>query len=449
MTGLFKILFFISDILLLNLSIFAAFYYYGSSFWAVDKVGFIYLIIYSNLAWLFLVMVSAPYSLTKGWTVSKILKNQIAFLFIHLLVIASLVIFFNRNYSVYQIILIYLLFTPIFFGYRLLLFYFRKLSTGVIPNHNFLLIGRNSLSEEVRKFYLMNPELGYRFKQYVDFESGSIPFESIQNLCLEYDIHEIFCCAPAVREDELTQLINLGLDSLIKVKMIFQSSIQAGQTIQLERFDKSPGIDVATLALDETRNQFLKRSFDLGFTLLFGILVLSWFIPIVGIIIKIDSRGPIFFIQQRNGRRNVPFGCIKFRTMIPNKEADEKQATKSDPRITKFGSFLRKSSIDELPQFINVLIGDMSLIGPRPHPIKLNEKFSASIKNLMSRHYVKPGVSGLAQCMGYRGETRDLSDMENRVRLDRYYIENWTFWLDIKIIFLTVVSLIRGSDKAF
>ena len=135
--------------------------------------------------------------------------------------------------------------------------------------------------------------------------------------------------------------------------------------------------------------------------------------------------------------------------MIPNTESDQKQAEKNDPRITKLGRFLRKSSIDELPQFINVILNDMSLIGPRPHPIKLNEKFTVSIRNLMSRHYVKPGVSGLAQCMGYRGETKDVADMENRVRMDRYYIENWTFWLDIKIIFLTVVSLIRGSDKAF
>ncbi len=449
MSGLFKILLFLSDILLLNLSLFTAFYVHDNSFFATDRVGFIYLIIYSNLAWLFLVMVSAPYGLTKGWTVSKILKNQVAFLFIHLLVIASLVIFFNKNYSPFQIALIYLVFTPLFFGYRLILFYFRKLSTGAIPNHNFLIIGRNSLSHEVRKFYLMNPELGYRFKGYVEIKKKDFPLEEIQTICAAHNIHEIFCCAPSVKEGELNDLINFGLDSLIKVKLIFESPSKDQHSIQLERFDKSPGIDVATLALDETRNQFLKRGFDLLFATLFGILVLSWLIPLVGLIIKMDSRGPIFFIQQRNGMGNTPFGCIKFRTMVPNKESDEKQATKTDPRITKVGRFLRKSSIDELPQFINVLIGNMSLIGPRPHPIKLNEKFMVSIKNLMSRHYVKPGVSGLAQCMGYRGETKDLADMENRVRLDRYYIENWTFWLDIKIIFLTVVSLIRGSDKAF
>ncbi len=449
MSSLFKILFFLADILLLNLSILAAFYFYDNSYWVTDKVGLIYLIAYSNLAWLFLVMVSAPYSLTKGWAVSKILKNQLSFLFIHLLVIASLVTFFNRHYGPLQIVLIYFLFTPLFFGYRLLVYYFRKLAIGVIPNHNFLLIGRNSLSEEVRKFYLMNPELGYKFKGYIEFESGNASLEDIQQICSTTDIHEIFCCVPSVRDEDLNQLINFGLDSLIKVKMIFQSEAQDQQALQLERFDKPPGIDVAAVALDETRNQFLKRCFDLFFSAFFGILFLSWLIPFVGILIRLDSRGSVFFIQQRNGRRNVPFGCIKFRTMVANKESDEKQAEKNDPRITKLGRFLRKSSIDELPQFINVFLGDMSLVGPRPHPIKLNERFTVSIKNLMSRHYVKPGITGLAQCMGYRGETKDLSDMENRVRLDRYYIENWTFWLDLKIIFLTVVSLIRGSDKAF
>ena len=131
------------------------------------------------------------------------------------------------------------------------------------------------------------------------------------------------------------------------------------------------------------------------------------------------------------------------------KDAEFTQAAKNDPRITSIGKFLRKSSIDELPQFLNVLLGEMSLIGPRPHPVKLNEQFAPLITNLISRHYVKPGITGLAQCMGYRGETQTLADMQNRVRLDRYYIENWSFWLDIKIIFLTVVSLIRGSDKAY
>lgn len=135
--------------------------------------------------------------------------------------------------------------------------------------------------------------------------------------------------------------------------------------------------------------------------------------------------------------------------MKVNADADHKQATADDPRITKLGAFLRKSSIDELPQFLNVLMGTMSVVGPRPHMLKHTEEYSKLIEKFMGRHYIKPGITGLAQCMGYRGETKNLSDMENRVQLDRYYIENWTFWLDIKIIFLTIVSLLRGSEKAY
>jgi len=135
--------------------------------------------------------------------------------------------------------------------------------------------------------------------------------------------------------------------------------------------------------------------------------------------------------------------------MIVNNEADSKQASKNDSRITRIGNILRKTSLDELPQFINVILGNMSLIGPRPHPVKLNEQFATKISNIMSRHYVKPGITGLAQCMGYRGETQELMDMENRIRMDRFYIENWSFWLDIKIVFLTIVSLLRGSEKAY
>jgi lipopolysaccharide/colanic/teichoic acid biosynthesis glycosyltransferase len=135
--------------------------------------------------------------------------------------------------------------------------------------------------------------------------------------------------------------------------------------------------------------------------------------------------------------------------MKVNVQADTQQAVKGDPRITKLGHFLRKTSIDELPQFINVLIGSMSVVGPRPHMLRHTDEYSKLIEQFMGRHYVKPGITGLAQCLGYRGETKDLIDMENRVRMDRYYIENWTFWFDVKIIFLTIVSLIRGSDKAF
>lgn len=394
-------------------------------------------------------MVSAPYSVTKNWTVSKIVKNQLSFIFIHLLVVASLVVFFNLEYRLFQIILIYALFTPFFFFFRIGTYYIRKIFSKELSKRNYLIIGKNDLSFEIRKFYLMNPEMGYRFKGYFDFNSSDFSFEKIQEFCASNEMHEIYCCVPNVNRDQLQQLVNFGLDSLIKVKLIVSSGLQKDQAIQLEHYDKLPAFNLATLALDETRNQIGKRIFDLVFSILFGLLILSWLIPLIGLLIKLDSKGPVFFIQQRHGIRNKHFGCFKFRTMVVNNEADSMQASRNDPRITRIGKFLRKSSLDEVPQFINVMIGDMSLIGPRPHPIKLNERFASKITNIMSRHYVKPGITGLAQCMGYRGETQELLDMENRIRMDRYYIENWSFWLDIKIIFLTIVSVLRGSEKAF
>jgi putative colanic acid biosynthesis UDP-glucose lipid carrier transferase len=447
MSSLVRILFFLGDLIFLNLSIFLSFSLHQELVTAGedDKV---YLFIFSNIAWLFLVMVSSPYNVTKGWSVSKIIKSQFAFIFIHLLVVASLIFFFKKHYSPVQIGLIYVLFAPIFFSWKVITYYLRKVLTGETLTKNFILIGRNQVSGEIRKFYLANPQLGYRFKGYFDFKINSSFIEEIRKFCADKEVHEIYCCAPTASDTELNELINFGLDSLIKIKIIVDSSL-SGESIRLDRFDKQPGLDIAVVPLDETRNQFIKRLFDILFSSLFLITFMSWLLPIIALAIKLDSRGPVFFVQLRSGKNNKAFKCYKFRTMKVNMESDSRQATKDDLRITKLGSFLRKTSIDELPQFINVFIGNMSVIGPRPHMLRHTEEYSKLIERFMGRHYVKPGITGLAQCLGYRGETKDVIDMENRVRMDRYYIENWTFWLDIKIIFLTVISLIRGSDKAF
>lgn len=394
-------------------------------------------------------MVSAPYRVTKNWTVSKIAKNQLSFLFIHLLVVASLVVFFNREYKLVQIILVYAIFTSIFFIYRIAIYYLRRIINVEPPYRNFILIGKNPLSHEVRKFYLVNPDLHYRFMGYIDFNSHDFPLENVQKFCSENEVHEIYCCAPNVDQGQFRELVDFGLDSLIKVKLIIDSKNQDLRAIHLDQYDKHPSFNTPVIPLDELQNQFIKRIFDIVFSSLFILLIMSWLVPILAIIIKLDSKGPVFFLQDRSGKDNKSFKCMKFRTMVVNREADTKQATTNDPRITKLGAFLRKTSIDELPQFINVFLGSMSVVGPRPHMLKHTVEYSKLIESFMGRHYVKPGITGLAQCLGYRGETKTLEEMENRVRLDRYYIENWTFWFDIKIIFLTVVSLIRGSDKAY
>ncbi|TGD82217.1 exopolysaccharide biosynthesis polyprenyl glycosylphosphotransferase [Hymenobacter wooponensis] len=192
-----------------------------------------------------------------------------------------------------------------------------------------------------------------------------------------------------------------------------------------------------------------KRAFDFLFSLCVTVLFLSWFIPLIAIIIKLDSRGPIFFKQLRTGKHNKPFYCLKFRSMRLNADADHKQATKGDARITKFGAFMRKTNIDELPQFINVLRGEMSVVGPRPHMLKHTEDYSRLIDNFMVRHLVAPGITGWAQVTGYRGETKETEAMEKRVNTDIWYIKNWSFMLDLKIVLLTVKQTFKGNENAY
>jgi putative colanic acid biosynthesis UDP-glucose lipid carrier transferase len=193
----------------------------------------------------------------------------------------------------------------------------------------------------------------------------------------------------------------------------------------------------------------LKRAFDVIVSGVLFVVVFSWLFPLMALLIKLDSRGPVFFRQLRHGKNNVPFYCYKFRTMHPNREADFKQATKNDPRVTRLGAILRKTSLDELPQFINVLLGEMSIVGPRPHAIPMNDRFSAEITNFMYRHTVKPGITGLAQAKGFRGETKNFYGIYSRCKLDIFYVDNWSLLLDLKIIVWTAVSLFIKKTEVY
>jgi putative colanic acid biosynthesis UDP-glucose lipid carrier transferase len=169
----------------------------------------------------------------------------------------------------------------------------------------------------------------------------------------------------------------------------------------------------------------------------------------LGLGIKLTSKGPIFFKQKRTGENGIDFYCYKFRTMCVNQDADSKQATKDDSRVTKIGAFMRKTNLDEMPQFFNVFIGNMSIVGPRPHMLKHTEMYSKLIDQYMIRHFAKPGITGWAQVTGFRGETQRLEEMEGRVKRDVWYIENWSFFLDVRIIFMTVFNMFRGDKNAY
>jgi exopolysaccharide biosynthesis polyprenyl glycosylphosphotransferase len=196
-------------------------------------------------------------------------------------------------------------------------------------------------------------------------------------------------------------------------------------------------------------DRFIKRLFDIVFSLVIIIFICSWLFPIIALLIKLDSKGPVFFIQLRLGHDSRCFKCYKFRSMHINADADKRQATRNDRRITRVGAFLRKTSLDEFPQFFNVFKGEMSIVGPRPHMIVLNEKYAHLTPKLKERQSVKPGITGWAQVKGYRGETASAYSMIERIEADVWYLKNWSFGLDIKIIVRTLLITLKGDKNAF
>lgn len=199
----------------------------------------------------------------------------------------------------------------------------------------------------------------------------------------------------------------------------------------------------------EAAKKIGKRLLDLFLSTITLVFVMSWLFPLLALLIKLDSKGPVLFRQLRHGLDNKPFYCYKFRTMVANKEADTKQATINDNRITKIGRFLRQSSIDELPQIFNVINGDMAIVGPRPHTIPMNLEFAKSIDNFMYRHAVKPGITGLAQAKGFRGEVKNFYDIYSRYKLDVFYVQKWCLVFDLEIIVRTAQSIIFKNKNAY
>ena len=237
-------------------------------------------------------------------------------------------------------------------------------------------------------------------------------------------------------------------DKMIRLRIVPELSAFKQRKIKFESLVYIPIINLREEPLQYEINRLIKRTFDIIFSLIIILFVMSWLVPLIGVLIKLESKEPIFFTQKRSGLDNKEFKCYKFRSMIVNEKSDTQQASKNDSRMTILGRFLRRSSIDEMPQFFNVFIGDMSVVGPRPHMLKHTVDYSKIIDGYMLRHLVMPGITGAAQVNGFRGETKTKEDMENRVKYDVWYLENWTLFLDIKLIFLTALNLIKGSENA-
>lgn len=293
---------------------------------------------------------------------------------------------------------------------------------------------------KVMAFFDSNPEKG--------FSLGKVyPISALDEFVKDKDVRQIYFSLSG-HDSALADAIKVADDNVAEFIYVPQLPHTMNRPLQLISIGQQPMLMMGRNPLKRPVNRFIKRTFDLTFS---GICLIFYpliYIP-VAIIIKLTSPGPVYFKQERTGYMGKTFKCYKFRTMHVNKNADTCQATENDPRKTKFGDFLRRTSIDELPQFINVFKGDMSIVGPRPHMLKHTSDYTRLVDHYMVRHAVKPGITGWAQVNGYRGITDQLWKMERRVEHDVWYIENWSFLLDMKIIVRTVMNAIAGEKNAF
>ncbi|AMP99021.1 EPS related membrane protein [Pedobacter cryoconitis] len=263
-------------------------------------------------------------------------------------------------------------------------------------------------------------------------------------------VKDLYVSVPPERMSKMHSLVREADKQCLRLKFIpdIAGSLDAPYTMSYMG-DEFPIITLRNEPLELMGNRFKKRTFDIIFSGLVILFILSWLYPIIALLIKIQSKGPVLFKQLRSGRNDEPFWCLKFRSMRMNSTSDKKQATKNDDRITPIGKFLRKTSLDELPQFFNVFAGSMTVVGPRPHMLSHTEEYRAIISEFMVRHFMKPGITGWAQVNGFRGETKAPGSMEKRVKHDIWYLENWTAMLDVKILFMTIINVIHGEDNAY
>lgn len=341
------------------------------------------------------------------------------------------------------------------FVFRIAIFY--ALNGYRIQGNNFrnvIILGKDEASERLSNFFELEKKYGYRFFGFFTNKStqkssvlGNI--ENYKKYVLENTIDEIYCSLTSLKKETVKEVSTFAKKHLIQVKLVPENTNIYSKSNLLQYYGTIPVLNPERLPFEKTETHIIKRLFDIIFSIITIIFIMSWLVPTMYIIVKLESKGPLFFKQKRTGLNGKDFFCYKFRSMKLNTESDKKSATKNDARITKSGAFIRKTSIDELPQFFNVFLGDMSVVGPRPHMNSQTLKFEKNINNYMQRHQVKPGITGLAQIKGFRGEIKKKEDIENRVRLDIFYIENWSFLLDFKIVAQTVFNIFKGEEMAY
>ena len=380
----------------------------------------------------------------------RFLRHYFIFSLAYFAIFAFLNIQFSLSYQLF--VLGFLLFLLLF--YRWFFFALRRLYRVEGGNFvNVVMIGKDKNMNFIQKI-LNEPEFGYRYKGYFhnQFSKDETYLGNISDsydFILKEGIEEVYCLVSQISGEELHKLISFADNNLKRLKLVPDNKGIFTRAMHVELFGTVPVLNLRDSPLEKNYAKYGKRIFDIIFSSLVIIFILSWLVPLLYLLTRIETRDSLFFRQIRHGYNKKAFWCYKFRSMASNKEADTKMCSRNDPRITKIGKVLRKTSIDELPQFFNVLMGDMSVVGPRPHMEIHTSEYARSIDKYLVRHYAKPGITGLAQVKGYRGEISRKSDIINRTRYDIFYLEKWCPLLDLQIIFFTVKNFFQGEEKAF
>ncbi len=416
-----------------------------------EKSNLLYFFIYISSSWIVSTLLSDFYEVYRYTRVTKILGLIAKQTILFLLLVFAFFGFYNelsiQSISILKYIFLAMSFITIAkFSIYFLLKEYRKVFKGNL--RKVVIVGLNKKTDQLRKYFNDNPDYGYQLVTIFDIKQFQNIEEIIKHIS-ENEVDEIYSSIAELNNKELTSLIDFADNNLKILKFLPDNKEIYSKKLDFTYYDFLPILSMRRIPTDEPINLFVKRIFDVIFSLIVIVGVLSWLTPILGLIIKMESKGPIFFKQKRNGLDYKEFYCYKFRSMRPNPEAHLYQIKKNDPRVTRIGKIIRKTSIDELPQFINVLKGNMSVVGPRPHMVSHTHMYAEKIDKFMVRHFIKPGITGLAQVSGFRGEVEDDNFIINRVKYDIFYLENWSLLMDLKIVVKTVYNALSGDEKAY
>ncbi len=453
----FWIIHFLGDLFIVNFAFLLTYYLKFDTLIFSDKYTFLFIIF--NAIWVLVALFLNLYKINRLRRLDRILFNLFrAFIFNALIISAILFSVkaseFSREHLYVTYIMLFVLIMLWRYSAIKLIYLFRKSGFNY---RRVVIVGGSEVANQLYTYFISDDVLGIRVKGV--FSDSDISFDVKENIykggldelesfALSHGVDEIYYTMPLTYTQKIKNLVDFCDKNMIRIKIVPDFRGFLFKRVNIDFYNDVPVVTLRAEPLTDITNRIFKRIFDILFSAFVIVFVLTWLYPLIAILIKLSSRGPVLFKQVRSGVGNTEFICYKFRSMTQSLEANTKQAFKGDTRITKIGAFLRKSSLDEFPQFFNVFIGDMSIVGPRPHMLLHTEEYSALINKYMVRQLVKPGITGAAQIKGYRGETKELKDMEGRVRLDVWYIENWSLSVDINIIFYTVWNLFKGDENA-